>query len=250
MKIGTPVRRLVGRTRQWKAERELGPTARQVRARNLTYLRPERLRALELCATEVNRQGVDGDFVECGVALGGSAVLLAECMGEGRTFHGYDVFGMIPAPTENDPPEVHQRFAVIASGQSQGIGDETYYGYRDDLLDHVAATLAEFGHEVGERVQLHPGLFEETLHPAATVAVAHVDCDWYDPVQICLERLTPRLAAGGYLVLDDYFDYGGCQLATDDFLERHPEFELVRFRSNVAVRLKLGARSSTAPRTQ
>src|SRR5215207_1415705 len=107
---GLSGRGLLRRGRRWNAERKLGPVAREVRARHLTYLSPERLRALERCAEQVGRLGIRGDFVECGVALGGSAVLLADCMPADREFHGYDVFGMIPPPGENDPPEVHERF--------------------------------------------------------------------------------------------------------------------------------------------
>ena len=49
----------------------------------------------------------------------------------------YDVFGMIPPPGERDGADVHQRYATIAAGASKGIGGETYYGYRDDLLAEV-----------------------------------------------------------------------------------------------------------------
>ena len=44
----------------------------------------------------VVRRGVHGDFVEAGIALGGSAIVLARLMGADRRFHGYDVFGMDP----------------------------------------------------------------------------------------------------------------------------------------------------------
>jgi asparagine synthase (glutamine-hydrolysing) len=243
-------RRFVRWLRRRRAEHSLSDVARRVRARNLTYLSPERLRVLEECAAEVNRGQVPGDFIECGVALGGSAVLLSEAMGPARAFHGYDVFGMIPPPGESDPPEVHERYAVIVAGRSDGIGGATYYGYRDDLLDQVSATLAEFGHPVGERVQLHPGLFEETLRPPGAVALAHVDCDWHDPVLTCLERLAPRLSPGGRLVLDDYFDYGGCRGAVDEFLCSQPLYELERLGSSVAVRHAAAATSPSSPTRQ
>src|SRR4051794_31256561 len=77
-----------------RLHRGLSPVARAVRERRLTYLRPERLRALERCAARVNRERVAGDFLEAGLALGGSAIVLAAHMGAGRRFHGYDVFGM------------------------------------------------------------------------------------------------------------------------------------------------------------
>ena len=219
-----------------RLERSLSPVSRAVRVRRLTYLRPERLRALERCAARVNRKRVVGDFVEAGLALGGSALVLAAHMGAGRRFHGFDVFGMIPPPSDRDPPEVHERYATIAAGRSNGIRGDVYYGYRDDLYAHVASTFAGFGMPVGERVRLYKGLFAETLHPEAPVALAHIDSDWFDPVDLCLRRIAPHLSRGGMMVLDDYDDYGGCRDAVDRFIAEHGGmFALVRLGSNVAV---------------
>jgi O-methyltransferase len=227
--------RAIGGLRRQRAERGLSPTAKQVRRERLTYLRPDRLLALERCADEINTRHVPGDLIECGVALGGSSVVLATRMGSGRHLHAYDVFGMIPPPTDEDPPQVHERYAAIKSGESAGIGGDLYYGYRDDLELHVARTLGRYGLSVGERVLLHKGLFEDTLHPSGLVALAHIDCDWHDPVDICLRRVGEHLSPGGFMVLDDYADYGGARSATDQFLIDFPGFGLIEFESNVAV---------------
>src|SRR5205085_4902995 len=98
--------------------RRLSPTARRVLAEHLTYLTPERLEELERCA----RDAPAGDFLEAGVALGGSAVVLASLMGPERRFHGYDVFGQIPKPSEHDPREAHERYAAIEGHRPEGIG--------------------------------------------------------------------------------------------------------------------------------
>lgn len=204
-----------------RAQRSLSPIAKDVRARRLTYLTPRRLLALQTCAEEVHAGGVPGDFLECGVALGGSAILLASMKGEDRTFHGYDVFGLIPAPGPNDPPEAHARHAEITSGASPGLGGDVYYGYQDDLLGQVTEAFADFGITVGDDVQLHRGLFDDTLSVEGPVALAHVDSDWFDPVDTCLRRIGPQLSPGGRIVLDDYFDYGGCRKAADAFVAEH-----------------------------
>jgi asparagine synthase (glutamine-hydrolysing) len=162
-------------------------------------------------------------------------VLLATRLGDGRRFHGYDVFGQIPPPGENDPPEVHERYAVITAGKSTGIGGDVYYGYRADLLEHVSATFERYGLAVGERIQLHKGLFEDTLHPEDAIALAHIDSDWYDPVKLCLERIHPKLSPGGLIVLDDYFDWGGCRRATDEFLASRPDMDIVAAPDNVVL---------------
>lgn len=219
-------RSLARRVRTRRAEAQLSPVAKRVRREHLTYLRPERLQVLERCAAEVRRGGVAGDFVECGVALGGSLVLLASVMGPGRELHGYDVFGMIPPPSEHDPPEVHERYAVIVAGESDGIGGDRYYGYEEDLLGRVSATAARYGFPVGDRVHLHRGLFEDTLHPTGPVALAHIDSDWFEPVDCCLRRIGPLLEPGGLIVLDDYEDYGGCKEAADAFVAEQPGFSL------------------------
>ncbi len=80
------LRRIVDRGRRVRQEARLTPVSRRVRAEHLTYLVPERLLMLERCARDVNRHGVAGDFIEAGVALGGSAIVLATLMGPGRAF--------------------------------------------------------------------------------------------------------------------------------------------------------------------
>jgi asparagine synthase (glutamine-hydrolysing) len=194
--------------------------ARQVRRQKLTYLSPKKLRSLLDVLETIERDRVEGGFLEAGVALGGSAILMADAARRsGRSFDGYDVFGQIPPPSSRDPEEVHQRYAVISEGRSKGIGDEVYYGYRSELYEEVVQNFDRFGIYLGADVQLHKGLFEETLKPSKPISLAHIDCDWHDPVLLCLERIYPHLSSGAFLVIDDYFDYGGCATAVDAFRE-------------------------------
>lgn len=215
----------------------LGRPSRRVLGERLTYLSPDKLATLERLAGAVDARGVPGSFLEAGIALGGSGIVLASLGGEHRRFDGYDVFGMIPPPSQEDPPEVHERYRVIVSGESGGIGGDAYYGYESDLLDKVRAAFARHGHPVQPgRVELHQGLFEDTLHPDGLVALAHVDSDWYEPVMLCLERVWPRLSPGGYVVLDDYNDYGGCTRAVDEFAARTREAILEQTKPNAVLR--------------
>jgi asparagine synthase (glutamine-hydrolysing) len=101
--------------------------ARKIRRNHLTYLSYERLASLHRAADEV--RNFPGVVVECGLALGGSGILLATLLKD-REFHGYDVFKQIPPPGPDDPSEAHERYAVIASGKSEGLGRDMYYGYR------------------------------------------------------------------------------------------------------------------------
>lgn len=219
--VARPIRSALKRVQAGR----VSPLARAVTAEGLTYLSPAKLQRLELALDGVRE--VPGDFAEFGVALGGSAILIAS-HAQSRRFHGFDLFGMIPPPTsEKDDDKSRERYQAIRSGQSRGINGEIYYGYRDDLLSQVKASFERHGLAVdGERIVLHEGLFEDTLPRAEIVAVAfaHIDCDWYDPVNYCLRWIGPRLSVGGAILIDDFHDYGGCRTAVQEFLADHPEF--------------------------
>jgi O-methyltransferase len=212
----------------------LPKAAKRVKADNLTYLADRKLLSLHREMSRIRENEVPGDFIEFGVALGGSAILMAQGCGDHRSFHGFDVFGMIPPPThDKDDPKSKARYEEIKSGRSAGLGGETYYGYRDNLYDEVRSTFSRYGMQVGwGGVHLHKGLFADTWPVAAPdiaqVALTHIDCDWYEPVKFCLEAVAPLTAPKGAIILDDYSDYGGCRTATDEFLAENPEFRVAR----------------------
>jgi len=162
-----------------------------------------------------------GAFLEAGCALGGSAILIASLKTASRPLFVYDVFDMIPPPTDDDPPEVHDRYRLIAAGISKGIDGEKYYGYLDNLYDVVCGNFKSFGINCNEQsVSQVKGLVQDTLKIDQPVAFMHIDVDWYEPVKTCLERVFPRLVVGGSIILDDYHDWGGCRKAADEYLQK------------------------------
>ncbi len=232
---------LLSKVRRRLEALSLSADARRVRTEGLTYLTTEKLRRLEWALGRTLAATDEGDVMEFGVALGGSAVLLAKrARKAGRRFAGFDVFGMIPPPTSaKDDETSKRRYEVIASGKSGGIDGAQYYGYRADLYLEVCDTFSRYGVPVdGAAVNLIKGLFEVTWpsYRAQAVAFAHIDCDWYDPVKFCLEAVANRMAPGGVIVLDDYNDYGGCRTATDEFLAAHVEFASDRGLNPILVR--------------
>ncbi len=208
-----------------------------IRGANLSYCGPPKLENIAEAAVAVRTAGVRGSWLEAGVALGGSAILLARLKPRGVALDLYDVFGMIPPPGPDDGEDAHRRYAEIASGASKGLGDDTYYGYVDDLQAKVLANLARFDVvPARDRVRLHRGLFATTLRPTGPVALAHVDCDWYDSVRVCIERIAPQLAVGGMIVFDDYSSYSGCRRAVDEWLAAAKGFEPAFHRRSLGVR--------------
>lgn len=214
--------------------------SRDVKQHNLTYLSEAKIHNIENCIKDIKRKNIPGIFVEMGIALGGSALIICKLMGHERKFHGYDVFEMIPSPSSiKDDQKSRDRFKVIKSGKSKGIGGDLYYGYEDKLYEKVINNFNNFNIAVdNKRIHFHRGLFEDTLKfsPNTKIAFAHIDCDWYEPVNLCLNRVYPNLSKHGYIVIDDYKDYGGCRIATDEFLLMHSEIAIIKSNSNLILK--------------
>lgn len=205
-------------------------TVRQVRKRRLTYLGYDALSDLERAVHRLDAAGVPGIIVEAGCALGGSTVVLGLAKRPDRPLRAYDVFGLIPPPSEVDGDDVQARYRAVVQGESRGIGGDKYYGYEDNLRDKVANTLRSFGLDLeARRVELIQGLFQDTLLLEEPVALAHIDADWYESVRTCVERIEPRLSRGGVLVIDDYDHWSGCRRAVDEyFADKRDRYQFVR----------------------
>jgi asparagine synthase (glutamine-hydrolysing) len=213
--------------------------ASKVRQRNLTYLGVDRFESMNSCLQSIKQRKIPGDFLEFGIALGGSAICIASELDRDRRFVGFDVFGMIPPPGEKDGLGPNERYETIKTGRSAGIGGDPYYGYVDNLLSMVVKNFAEFGLAVdGDKISFVPGLYETTLprQPERAIAFAHIDCDWYEPVMACLAYVAPRLSPGGVIILDDYHDWPGCRRACDEFRAGRSDLEIIRERPHCVLR--------------
>jgi O-methyltransferase len=175
-----------------------------LRVRRDSLIEVSWLKGLYRLAREVERKGIAGDFVECGVYRGGSAAILGHAMKRStiaRQLWLFDSFQGMPRPTEADGPSARAL-------EGDFVGDEEN-AWR--LLRKVGAPL--------DRVKVVPGWFHETFPSVAVprVALLHIDADWYESVRLCLERFYDAVEPGGMVVLDDYFDWPGCKAALDDF---------------------------------
>ena len=191
---------------------------RRVKEQKLTYLSDERLVRIASLCMHVERKRIPGMIIEAGCALGGSSIVIAATKAKSRELRVYDVFGMIPPPSEKDQEDVHKRYDVIRSGKSKGIDGDAYYGYVPNLYERVVESFREAGYAPEENsVRLVKGLLQETLNVNESVSLAHIDVDWYDPVHVSLERIVPHVSRGGSIILDDYLDWSGCRQAVDDY---------------------------------
>ena len=202
---------------------------RRVKAERLSYLSYRKY--VQICQTikALKANATPGDYLEAGCALGGSSIVIGTLKPAGPAFQVYDVFGMISPPTADDPPDVIERYKVIVAGQSKGLQGDTYYGYIADLYEVVQGNLTRHltpAQRAG--IHLNKGLLQDTMVINRPVAFAHIDVDWYDPVMVSLQRIMPHLSVGGAIILDDYFDWGGCRKAVDAYLAENPSLKLAR----------------------
>ena len=209
----------------------------RIRGNSLSYCGKPKLENIAEAVLAVRAASVPGAYLEAGVALGGSAILLGKLKPKQTSLALYDVFSMIPAPGENDGEDAHKRYEEIRLGQSDGLGGKTYYGYLDNLLDVVKLNLRDAGLDLKlDKIDCIPGLFENTLYPSGSIAFAHIDCDWFDSVKVCIDRITPLMSKGGIVIFDDYSSYSGCRRAVDEWLARDARFEKLFHRRSLAVR--------------
>jgi hypothetical protein len=187
------------------------------RARMLTQTSRANIYCLCEALQYASKQKVPGDFVECGVFRGGSAMAAALMMlhlNDLRPMHLYDTFCGMPEPSEKDV-----YFDGTSAFEKQALGPG---GNKADEAE-VSANIASAGYDMS-RVFLHKGLVERTLPAEAPdqIAILRLDTDWYESTKHELEHLWPRLSPGGVLIIDDYGFCAGAREAVDDFFAGNP----------------------------
>jgi O-methyltransferase len=165
-----------------------------------------RLRCLYAAVRRIAENNIPGDLVECGTARGGSAALMgltAKSIGAKQILWVFDTFEGLPPPTSDDSNyEVAKRYTGACYGS----------------LDDVAALFKAL--DISAETKLVKGLFQNTLAAPCldSIALLHIDADWYTSVKICLERLYDRVSPGGIIQFDDYGHWPGARKAVDEFL--------------------------------
>lgn len=165
-------------------------------------------------------RSVDGDVCEFGVAQGATSALIAnEIRNSAKTFHLFDSFEGLPAPTEED--QLQDDFD--ARGRI-----EAYAGTMACPESMVIGRLADIEFPPA-RYRLHKGRVEDVIRTDGTlprrVAFAYVDFDFYAPIKVALEYLHPITPAGAIVIVDDYgFFSSGAKTAVDEFVRATPGY--------------------------
>jgi O-methyltransferase len=159
--------------------------------------------------------GIEGSIVECGVARGGSAALMAlneAAAGSRRELWLFDSYEGLPEPTADDLRDnaTGQHVRPLPKGSCLGTFDE------------VAKLLFETLALDRKNIQMVKGWFDSTLpvmrDDVGSISVLRIDADWYESVRCCLDNLYDQVRTGGYVIIDDYGSCFGAQKAVDELL--------------------------------
>lgn len=190
-----------------------------------TMVESQRLLTLYENAVRICNGSLAGNFVECGVAAGGTSGLLSVALlkhdtSKTRRLFSFDTFSGMPHPASED---AHHGISAQATGWGEGTcaaPEESLWQLANKMgTTHLVTAIK--------------GLFADTLPDAkktiGPITLLHMDGDWYESTHDILHNLYDQLVPGAYVQIDDYGYWDGCRKAVHEFfhirgiqVELHP----------------------------
>jgi len=169
-----------------------------------------RLLTLYQLVKEVQRQGLKGDIVECGVWNGGACAIMAKSYQNAggrneRSIWIFDSFEGLPPPGERDGKSVAKNYF---KGLSKGNLEKVRF-----IFNKLSIPF--------DNVKVVKGWVEDTLpkNNLGPVALLHIDTNWYESVKAALDHIYDKVVVGGFIMVDDFLFFDGCRDAVLDFLK-------------------------------
>ena len=192
--------------------------------RDYTMVGQARLRSLYELTKRICLEDIPGQFVECGVAAGGSSALIAYVIKRYsrrlRQLYCFDSFEGMPDPSADDK-------SGNLSANATGWGAGTCRASEQSLLE-ICNSLG-----VAPLVRPVKGLFKDSLprwrDTIGEIAFLHMDGDWYESTRDILETLYDQVSPCCPIQVDDYGHWSGCRKALHEFESRRGlSFDLQR----------------------
>lgn len=170
----------------------------------------------------INKNNIEGDFVEAGVFRGGNLIIFKELndtLKLNNKIYAYDTYEGMPKPNEK-----------LDIKWNNVKADWTYNHVKKNnwckcSLDNVKSNLLTEINNL-DNIIFIKGLVEDTLkiekNLPKKISLLRLDTDFYESTKIELEILFPRLSQGGVLVIDDYGNWKGAKKAVDDYFKNSP----------------------------
>ncbi|MFH1399124.1 MAG: TylF/MycF/NovP-related O-methyltransferase [Candidatus Woesearchaeota archaeon] len=188
--------------------------------KHLTMTPIERMYSLYESVKYVEKAGIPGDFVECGVWKGGSAMVIALALQQlcstNRKIFLYDTYTGMAQPTQEDKL-IYGNLKAINRWKKEK--KRNYNTWCFSPLEEVKRNLFSTGYP-RENLVFVKGRVENTipLNIPQNIALLRLDTDWYQSTLHELKYLFPILEKKGVLIIDDYGHWEGARKAVDEYL--------------------------------
>jgi len=189
-----------------------------------TMTSSDRMFSLYKAVEYIIKNGIEGDFVECGVWKGGSSMLIAKTLLKfgvsNRHIWMYDTYEGMSEPTDKDKdPAGTSAEELLKKSSKQDAASIWCYSGIDEVKGHLQST----GYPI-ELIHFVKGKVEDSIPvvmPENPIALLRLDTDWYESTKHEMDHLYPHLVQKGILIIDDYGHWQGARKAIDEYLSEH-----------------------------
>ena len=174
----------------------------------------------------IDKNKIEGDFVESGVWKGGNLILFKFFLNKlnlNKKIFAYDTFKGMPMPGDKDYD--------LKNIDAKEIYDK--YNNKNikwcySTLEEVKSNIESFDKNYLKSFNFIKGKVEETLRVSNNlpnkISLLRLDTDFYSSTKAELEVLYPRLVSGGVLIVDDYGHWKGSKKAVDEYFDLDKNF--------------------------
>lgn len=186
---------------------------------------------------------IPGDFVECGVWKGGSAMMIALVLKKygltDREIYLYDTFeGMVEPTLEDKTVNGKNAELMMKKEEHDKVSATSVWCYSP--LDEVKKNLQSTGYPLSQ-IHFIKGKVEDTLamNLPGRLALLRLDTDWYVSTQTELEYLYPLLEKKGVLIIDDFGHWEGAKKAVVEYFQKnglHPFLQRMDYTGRMMIK--------------
>jgi O-methyltransferase/8-demethyl-8-(2,3-dimethoxy-alpha-L-rhamnosyl)tetracenomycin-C 4'-O-methyltransferase len=205
----------------------------------------EGLENIENSTKAILNNNINGDFVECGVWRGGTGIIIKKLLqkynNSNKQIFLLDSYeGMENLEKSNSLEETDKLDELCSNILNDA---EKYFGKKliETNYDEVKNNLKHFGC-YDDKIILLKGWFnnEFPFDNINTISLLRLDCDYYYPTKICLEKLYNKISKGGFIILDEYYlEFMGEKNAVDEFRSKNNiTSKLIPVDNNIAYWIK------------
>lgn len=229
---------------EWENYRDIPDWKREILVTCAPYTATHQEAMLKLIANvhHVIKNDIPGDFVETGVFMGGSCMIIAEVLKQlkvnDRAIWMYDTYEGVPKPNDIETDPEGKLLKTWWEEQKQLDGQTSTWC--NASLPTVKTNLEKVNYS--GNVHFVKGLVEDTIPRQGPDAIAllRIDVDLEYPTRHVLDHFYPRLSMGGHVIFDDYGMFPSVKHTIDDyFFQNKSKIYLDRVDSTVVHGIKV-----------